>query len=270
MQLIICNYQELSTYLMTYNSNLLSFYQEFTEVQKINIDDSSYHIIKSGCPNNSLFNLILLPQNTKLQHFEQLEAIFTNEGLDFAWWLETDNLPVDVINNLHSDKYDYFGEVPGMRFNPNKKLQSPPKQKEKIEIKIIQDKHELKKWCEVIETGFDFDESTTNLYFDVFSKYLGSDNKFILLGAYINNILVATATMFIENSETVGFYNDTTLPEYRKLGVSSKLYQERLNICAKKDFNKILIQTSPAATSIAHKFGFEDINKYKVFNIKSS
>ncbi|NRB11471.1 MAG: GNAT family N-acetyltransferase [Rickettsiaceae bacterium] len=88
---------------------------------------------------------------------------------------------------------------------------------------------------------------------------------FIAVGAYYNGQLVATASIVIDDDGIAGFYNDSTLEQYRNKGIATKLYHYRLKLIKNMGIKQAIVQTSPMATSLAKKVGFTQVTNYKIY-----
>lgn len=86
----------------------------------------------------------------------------------------------------------------------------------------------------------------------------------MLFGAYIDNKLIGTASIFIYNN-VAGFYDDLTLEKFRKQGVISALYNTKIEYLIKRHIKTIVIQTSPEATNLAKNIGFKEYLNYKMY-----
>ncbi|BBJ31374.1 hypothetical protein RAS_04830 [Rickettsia asiatica] len=131
-------------------------------------------------------------------------------------------------------------------------------------IRIITGIEEYKEWIRVLIRSFGFSDDVYNIYFDNLSKFIGDNKVFIPLTAYEENKIVATASIIFANG-IAGFYHDSTMPEYRNRGLASDLYIARSKILKEMGIDKVIIQTSPMATSLAEKLGFKKYTNYKIY-----
>jgi len=251
------------------DENLLFFYNNFGNEAISTESGSSYHIIQTGLPETPLFNFICLPKLVKLNEIETVEASFTQDNLAFAWWVDADVISNELKEHLKSSKYNFFGEVPGLVMKPidyNMQVPLP----EGITISEIDNLPDFKKWVDVLAQGFGFNDYVKNLYLEVFGPMLGARDKLVVLGAYNKQgDLVSTASI-IFNKNIAGFYNDSTLTEYRHKGIATALYQARIEICKESKSEYITLQTSPSATNIALKLGFKIARNYHLYICNNS
>ncbi|WP_355456700.1 GNAT family N-acetyltransferase [Rickettsia helvetica] len=131
-------------------------------------------------------------------------------------------------------------------------------------IRIITGIEEYKEWIRVLIRSFGFSDDVYNIYFDNLSKFIGDNKVFVPLTAYEENKIVATASIIFANG-IAGFYHDSTMPEYRNRGLASDLYIARFKILKEMGIDKVIIQTSPMATSLAEKLGFKKYTNYKIY-----
>lgn len=241
------------------NQSLIGAFGYFG-LQEMQIDKVNYYLIHTGC-NHPLWNMIVLPDKVNTAQMDKMEGVFKLKNLPFAWWVDEKNLSSEMFERFQNGKYTDFGNIPGMVYELKDYHEQTIDNKN---IKIITEIEEYKKWIQVLMKSFGFSDDVYNLYFDKLSKFIGDNKKFIPLAAYEENKIVATASIIFANG-IAGFYNGSTMPEYRNRGIASDLYKARFKILKEMGIDKAIIQTSPMATSLAEKLGFKKYTNYKIY-----
>ncbi|AFC71164.1 GNAT family N-acetyltransferase [Rickettsia australis] len=167
------------------------------------------------------------------------------------------------MSRFRNGKYVDFGDVPGIVYELKDYHEQIIDNKN---IKIITEIEEYKKWIQVLMGSFGFSDDVYNLYFDKLSKFIGDNKTFIPLAAYEESKIVATASIIFANG-VAGFYNGSTMSEYKNRGLASDLYRARFKILIEMGIDKAIIQISPMATSLAKKLGFKKYTNYKILNL---
>lgn len=241
------------------NQSLIGTFRYFG-LQERQIDGINYYLIHTGC-NHPLWNMIVLPDKVNVAQMDRMEEGFKLKSLPFAWWVDENNLSSEMLERFQNGKYADFGDVPGMVYELKDYHEQIIDNKN---IKIITEIEEYTKWVQVLAQGFGFSDDVCNIYIDKLSKFIGDNKIFIPLAVYEENKIVATASITFANG-IAGFYNGSTMPEYRNRGLASNLYKARFNILKEMGIDKAIIQTSPMATSLAKKLGFKKYTNYKIY-----
>ncbi|MCC8370469.1 MAG: GNAT family N-acetyltransferase [Rickettsia endosymbiont of Stiretrus anchorago] len=240
------------------DQSLIGTFQYFG-LQEKQIDEAKYYLIHTEC-NHPLWNMIVLPDIVTADQMNKMEEIFKMQKLPFAWWVDEKNLSSEMLKHFKNGNYTSFGNVPGMVFE----LKNYHDQLDNQEVKVITEVEEFKKWIQALAQGFGFSNDVCDVYFNKLSKYIGNSKTFIPLAAYDGDKIIATASIIFANG-IAGFYNGSTLPEYRNRGISSSLYKARFKILKEMGIDKAVIQTSPMSTNLAQKLDFKKYTNYKIY-----
>jgi hypothetical protein len=244
------------------DQNLIGMYKYFG-IKKIKVQSANYYLLNTRC-RDALWNMICLPDKLDYGVISNIENVFKKQKVPFSWWVDEKKISNDMRNLFQNKEYADFGCVPGMILNladyPSKSVPSIGN----IYIKPITNIKEYDCWIQVLAECFGFSNDVCNLYMDKLSSTLGKDNTFIPFGAYDGEKIVATASIIFVDG-IAGFYNDSTLPQYRNSGIATTLYHTRAKMLKKLGVQKAVIQTSPMATNIARQFGFRIVTNYKIY-----
>lgn len=244
------------------NKNLIKFYGLFG-MTHISSTNNNYYYLNTGVQ-AALFNLICLPEIGDISAITQINKPFLEQNIPFGWWIEENKLTDEILNIFKPAQYKFLGDVPGMVLNLDS-YEAPLETKlPNIEIKQIKDLDSFRKWSSVLAKSFDFDKDTEELYVETLPRYIKTGD-FIAIGAYYNDELVATASIFIDDDRIAGFYNASTLEQYRNKGIATMLHHYRLKTVKNMGIKQVIVQTSPMATSLAKKVGFKQVTNYKIY-----
>jgi GNAT superfamily N-acetyltransferase len=224
-------------------------------------EDKDCYILKTGT-DTPLLNLIILTQAVEATRINELNKIYLDEKINFGWWIDESKVTNNFLTNFQNDQYSLLVNVPGMVFDIDR--YEPTEYNKPADIRIIDTLNDFKEWLDVVGQVFSrLDQSSINLFMSKLSPLLGS-NIFIPIGAYIDGKLVATASIYIENS-VGGFNYDATLEEYRGKGINSSLYKFRFDLLKKMGVKKAIVLNSPISSSLSKKAGFKPVANYKLF-----
>ncbi|MES2215314.1 MAG: GNAT family N-acetyltransferase [Pseudomonadota bacterium] len=246
------------------DENILSFDACFGIKRDASLDKA--YILNTKCTSGPLFNGILIPRNFTIDNIPTLEREFRELKLPFSWWIEEEHCTLEIQNYFAQNNYINLGNIVGMALDVTTYTKPNEEQSilDNIQIKIIDNIKQFEEWLDVLSVSFEFGDDVKNAYIKYLSKYLGALDKFIPLGAYDGNKMVATASMLLTN-KVAGFYNDATLPGYRNRGIATALYHNRLELCKKYSSEIAIIQTSQQAKKIANRVGFNIVKEYKLY-----
>ncbi|WP_341790992.1 acetyltransferase [Rickettsia endosymbiont of Gonocerus acuteangulatus] len=165
-----------------------------------------------------------------------------------------------MLKHFEIGNYTNFSDVSGMVCE----LRNYYEQLDNQDIRVITEIKEFKKWIQALAQSFGFSDDVCDIYFNKLLKYIGDNKIFIPLAAYDRDKIIATDSIIFANN-IAGFYNGSTLLEYRSRGISSSLYKSRFNILREIGVDKAVIQTSPMANGLAQKLGFKKYTNYKIY-----
>ncbi len=128
---------------------------------------------------------------------------------------------------------------------------------QELNIKKITNKNELKTWTTVASSGFE------TIDFTVFENLLNNP-KVEFYGGYKNNKLVATAMLFYHNN-TAGIYHVVTLPDHKKQGFGSVLFQHCQHAALDYGAERIIAQSTTEGLNAWIKTGMKQYGNFYLF-----
>jgi acetyltransferase (GNAT) family protein len=242
------------------NQNLITWLS-FFNIEQISDLKNAYYRLNSGVP-DALFNSIMLAKISDPTSITSITDFFKNKNLPYSWWMDEKDITQPLYNHFESEKYTFFGDVPGMFFDIAQ--YQIPNTKQTAEIRKITDRETFKEWVHVVGQVFSLSPEAEQLYIDKLSPFLGQDDIFLAFGAYKDNKIVATSSIVTSNG-IGGFYNMATLSDYRQQGYCHAMHHARLTHLKQNGIKTAVIQTSPMATNIALNIGFKPVINYKIY-----
>ncbi len=232
-------------------------------MEKHTLENDTYYFLNSRVE-NFFFNLVCTPHLSDASHIDNINQEFKSQRLPFCWWIDEDQVPLEVIKYFQNADYVFFGKVGGMFLDLKNYKSTFPPLDSKIRIAPITNSNAFKEWASVLATSFDFTENTQNLYLKNLSRFLGQIDTFIPIGAYYEDILIATASLYIKDG-VGGFYSEATLEPYKTENVCLALYHFRAQLLKDRGIQKAVIQSNPTAIPLAKKIGFQPVINYSIY-----
>ena len=148
-----------------------------------------------------------------------------------------------------------------MLIKPNQLIQ--PKTSSQLSIKIITNNEEFTQWSSVIAKSFDFSQSVSEQYENLFNKVGINGPLFHLIGEK-NHQTICTGTLLL--TKTGGYiYNIATIENERQSGYASELIYKLVQMAKSHQCQQIALISSPQATSMCSKLGFQQITSYHIY-----
>jgi hypothetical protein len=245
------------------NHNLIEAFIPFGLSEQIS-PYGKYYFIKTG-GRDTLFNAIFLPEISDPNTIEDLNQQFRKDNLPFCWWIDISKVAPEILQYFEQTPgYGPLYKGAGMYLDLDKHEEQRFHLDTKIKIRIINGQKELEEWVRTLAPSFEFTEDAQNLYLRSLPPLITKD-EFIPIGAYYEDKLVGTASIFIKDG-VAGFYDDTTMEAYRHHGICTALYHFRIQLLRQLGLQQAVVQTSPMATSLAKKVGFQQVVDYRVYD----
>lgn len=124
---------------------------------------------------------------------------------------------------------------------------------DEAKVIVINTQELLIEWFSTLKMIFNVTEM--NLF-----EHLMADNDISIIGLKINNEIVGTALLFIQN-DMAGLHFIGILPEHRTKGYGEILVKNTLTILKDKNVKKVVLQSSDAGQRLYKKIGFKEKNK---------
>lgn len=249
------------------DTKLFDFTNECTPkcYQSLGLDCKNFSgcIVSSTGADNALLNGVIKSSfqgdveqtvNQVIQHFQQ-------RNIPHSWWVETSNEPPELKNVLESQGFQLFGVCPGMAINIQN-IQQPSANTE-IKVKTITSDKELIEWGDVISKSFGFSQESSDAWTALFRK-AGLNGPFYHVIGERNGKVVTTGSILC-SEQGAYIYNIATVEEERKKGYASQISYELLQIAKNHHLKYAALVSSPLATHLYEKLGFEHICDYNIY-----
>jgi len=157
--------------------------------------------------------------------------------------------------------------IPCMAFDTSRMVKENAKT-ERVDIKLVNKKEELKIWADVSFAGFEMTSDTKNQYnkfissFDVSAK---SPQKLFL--AFWEGNPVGTALLFLYEN-TAGIYFISTITEMRRKGIGLALTNAAIRYAANTGLEYCVLQSSRLGIKVYQQAGFKEYCRADVYRMR--
>lgn len=176
-----------------------------------------------------------------------------------CWWVtpfvEPSHLAEELIKNEFTAGDEFAGMIYDLSLLPSSPLKNHP-----ATIKKIDQIEDLTEWMSVLAICFQFSKEVETALLHTFQK-LFHDTDLVHYGAYLDNKLVATASLFLQKP-ICGFYNLGVLPEYRQQKIALLLKWYRLKMAKELGYECATLQSSKAGVDLDKSIGFQEKMKF--------
>lgn len=233
----------------------------------ISINDNCWIARMGG--SNPLFNCVYIqnPNDPKIHGtIQEILAQSYKSGLAHSWWVETTSEPFEFKDLLQNYQIEPLGKLFGMALDLS--LLQTVSTASNLSYTQVSTLNDFAEWSALIANAFEFTESDAALYACSFAKS-GTDGPFFHLIGRENNRAVCTGTLLCtENGAYI--YNIAAVAEKRRKGFGISITQAILQIAIQKNQTRVALLSSPMATSLYRKLGFQDINQFHVYASSAS
>jgi GNAT superfamily N-acetyltransferase len=241
-QHIITNFYTLFEYLSKNSDSKLTKYKDFSSVET---PDSVWP--------NFTFDVKLELSTAKFQLENIINSININQTPNHIIF---DDVQLDEYEELLVElEFIPLAEWACLEFNP--KEVSYKKHDDGLEIKRVTTEEELKLWVNVASTGFG------KLDVPLFQKCL-ENKELIFYSGYYQSKIVATGLLFY-NKETVGIYHVVTLPEFKKKGFGTQIFNYCQQVALQKGAKHVIAQSTQEGLNSWKKIGMKQYGNFYLF-----
>lgn len=224
---------------------------QFCPLPRAKFLDMPHRIVYSSGIDFAPCNGVIEKENDNFQEAEidQLVHFFTSKKLPFVWW---SNHP-----SLETKGFQFGGIMKGISLALKEQKINPPNGNG-LNIKIVENNHELEIFCKLIAECFGFNPQVTDQYATMSNSAMKKKEQIHFL-AYLNNIPVATASLTITQT-SAGIWNCATLPDYRKKGIGTALTLSALAEAKKRNYSEVMAVLMPKgmAWGLFRELGFKE------------
>lgn len=182
----------------------------------------------------------------------EAKAYYQSQHLPFTYWTVSDEKP-------HCNSQYVKHQAPsfaGMFYEMSEHVIDDEKDT-RINFKRVSQPSEMRTFCEIINTCFEFDEVMANFYHHAMTRLL-SHPQFEHYLVYNGKNAIGTGSIFMQG-KVCGFYNLGVLPEYRQRGIGQKIQQFRLCQAQNLGAEQVVLQASSMAEQMNKTVGFETV-----------
>lgn len=180
----------------------------------------------------------------------------------FSWWMEPQVACKEWQPIFSKYGFGFSDDTPGMAVDLHA-LNEPAQTVEGLEIRVVADKEDLRKWAHVFTIGYGLPSAWEPDINEVWSQ-LG-------LGFPLRNYLgvldgkpVATSCLFFGGG-AAGIYNVSTLPEARGKGIGAALTLRPLHNARELGYRIGILQSSEMGFNVYKKLGFRHLCQIEYF-----
>ncbi len=191
-----------------------------------------------------------------IQYFKEKQA-----GV-FSCWLEPHLDRSDWESFLTRHGFGFTDGTPGMALDLRDLPKSPPL-KDGFEIRMVEDKAEMRTWAHVFTLGYGMPPDWEEAVFDTWLQ-MGLDFPIRNYLGYLDNEPVSTSTVFY-SAGVAGIYDVATLPEARGQGLGTILTLVPLLDARGSGYRIGVLQSSDMGFGVYQKMGFQHLCQIEYF-----
>lgn len=205
----------------------------------------------------------LMDKDTKI--IIQLKNNYKNLSLPFWWWVYPGGKSEKTKEILLNAGFKHIEAIACMAIDVSSDSELQMQKSDEIEISLIQDNRELKKWETVSFAGFEMPQKTRRQYGEFVKSFdisMNSPQKLFL--AYWQGEPVGTTLLFL-HGDTAGIYFVTTLNAYRDRGIALALVRRAMKYLQTSTYKYCILQSSKEGLNVYLRAGFKECCQADVY-----
>jgi len=200
-------------------------------------------------------------------HFNEADAqsriqavtILIDKGFAPPFWITGPKLTIaDFSEMLLKCNFRNIMKWPGMAIDLKNK--SMITSNRNIEVKEVQSTLQLEEWVNITQRIL-FNQKSLDT--ELLMIMLNSNQVTLLLG-YLDGKAVATLMVYI-NKGIAGFFMVTTLPEFRKMGISGTMLLRAMEIAKEKNCYYAVLQANSMSYMMYKSIGFQEYCTFDIY-----
>jgi GNAT superfamily N-acetyltransferase len=240
--------------------NLFSLFDLFKQWPQADVHDTPEILWTITDIPFALFNCVARPRLSSSRVDAVIDLLFAeckSRNVPLMWWFGPSAQPSD-LGSVLSERGLQCSVSPAMAVDLSTLPESYVLPKD-LQIKRVENRAELKIYCQVLAGVFGMPEFVADAFYD-FLLNLGFDSSFINYIGLIDDQIVATSSVCLGGG-VAGVYNVATLESARRKGVGAAMTAIPLLEARSAGYRVAALESSESGYSVYQKLGFQEYCK---------
>lgn len=220
--------------------------------------------------NSDTFNTVFGVPSSE-EEIRKVTEYYLENKLSAAWWFKVSQLTEFLKKSLLSMGWKCEEKEVGMSYDMPEIV--PVYKNPKLRIVQCKTPKDFEEFGVILSSVFEEGnpieaENVRQVYKLLSIEETRNLDKMIFLLAYEGDVAVSTMTLYFSHN-LVGLFDLSTLPEKRKRGYGSEMFNYSLHLAKEKRMKTCVLEASEDGLRIYERAGFKSLGEFYVWNLQS-